>query len=170
VCGRRNGRCNIEYQRLSREDKDRRNALVRRYRARRVREPHPSVYGVWFPVPRVLKVGFTTHKANSPFVAAARTRAARHGWDAAGGSCIWRMPGDTRTEAWMQVTLASRWRPAFEQRFNRICEWFAVQDLKEEEIAALLNRIYGLVPADLSGDAPVVDRQLVPIGSQLPMF
>src|ERR1035441_9061477 len=63
--------------------------------------------------------------------------------------CVWKYPGDTRTEAWMQSTLAFRWRAAFEQKHSRICEWFLVPDLTEAEIVGVLDGIYGLVPADM---------------------
>jgi len=49
----------------------------------------------------------------------------------------------------LQATLAFRWPGAAEKRQNRICEWFAVPGLLEEEIAATLDAVYGLVPADL---------------------
>lgn len=107
------------------------------------------MYAVWFPVPRILKVGFTTHFNNGIFTAVARRKAKDRGWDTDGRSCIWKQPGDLRTEAWMQVSLAYRWLPAFEQ-YNRICEWFAVPCLLEGEIVVMLDEIYGLVPDDLT--------------------
>lgn len=164
VCTRRNGQCDVEYRRLRAPavDKERRNEAVRRYRARRRRQSLPSVYGVWIPTAQVLKVGFTTHKNDSPFVCSARTRAERHGWDSDGSSCIWKQPGDTRVEAWMQATLSFRWRPAFEQKHSRICEWFQLPGLTEAAIVAVLDELYGQVPADLT--------ELAPVGSQLPMF
>jgi hypothetical protein len=142
--------------------RERRNERIRRHR--QLQKGILSVYAVWFPSPRVLKVGFTTDTQNSIFTGVARTRAKRRSWDTEGASCIWRQPGDTRTEAWMQATLAFRWPPAFEQKHNRICEWFRVPDLTEGAIAAVLGEIYGQVPADLAGGA------LAPVGSQLPMF
>lgn len=113
----------------------------------------PSVYAVWFPAVQVLKVGFTTDTNNGIFIATARNRAAsRRGWDTDGCRCIWKQPGDLRTEAWMQATLAFRWRPAFEQVHSRICEWFSVPGLLDEEIAGTLDGIYGMLPADLTGN------------------
>jgi hypothetical protein len=161
VCGRP-GKCKIEYIRLLAREvrgvelgpkvqrvpatKEQRNELVR-YR-RQAQKGIPSVYAVWFPGPQVLKVGFTTDTQNSIFVGVARTRARRRGWGAEGASCIWKQPGDTRTEAWMQATLAFQWLPAFEQKHNRVCEWFRVPGLTEGEIVGVLNEIYGLVPAN----------------------
>lgn len=159
MCNRSDMGCNAEYGRYVRTHyKDRRNETVRRYRARRVRERQLSVYAVWFPVPRVLKVGFTSHKINSPFVGVARTKAGRQGLDTEGSSCIWKQSGDERTEAWIQSTLAFRWYPALEQQHSRICEWFSVPGLTEAEVVAMLDAVYGLAPPDTR--TPV----------QLPMF
>jgi hypothetical protein len=140
--------------------RERRNEQVRRQR--QTQKGMPSVYAVWFPAPRILKVGFTTDTQNSIFTGTARTRAKRRNWDTEGASCIWRQPGDTRTEAWMQATLAFRWQAAFEQKHTRICEWFQVPDLTEDAIVTVLDEAYGQVPADLT--------KLAPIGTQLPMF
>jgi hypothetical protein len=127
---------------------------------RRIRESkgEPSVYAIWFPSARVLKVGFTEHANVAIFLASARNRARKRGWETADSSCIWKQPGDTRTEAWMQATLAFRWYPAFEQKQSRICEWFRVPDLGSDEVVAMLEAVYGLVPPDIR--APM----------QLPMF
>jgi hypothetical protein len=159
VCARP-GKCETEYDRQwgierraapqGQADKERRNEIVRRQRQRQKGEP--SVYAVRFPAPGVLKVGFTTDTQDSIFVGVARTRAKRRGWEPEGSSCIWKQPGDLRTEAWMQATLAFRWRPAFEQVHSRICEWFSVPDLLEEEIAGALDSIYRVLPADLTGN------------------
>ena len=51
----------------------------------------------------------------------------------------------------MQATLAFRWHPAFEQRYLQLCEWFQVPVLSEEEIIGVIDGIYKLVPADLTG-------------------
>ena len=134
------------------DDKEARNKSIRQRRALHQRAHVPSVYAIWFPVPQVLKVGFTSQKTDSPFVSAARTRAERHGLDPAGSSCIWRQPGDTRTEAWMQATLSFRWWPAFEQKHIRICEWLQIPDLPAADIVGVLDEVYGLVPADVRGD------------------
>jgi len=108
-----------------------------------------SVYAVWFPCPRILKIGFSTSTANSVFVSAARGRAKRRDWDIGGSCCIWKQPGDTRTEAWMQATLAFRWPHAFEQKLSRICEWFSVPAiLTVDEVVTALAGVYRLVPAD----------------------
>jgi hypothetical protein len=111
-----------------------------------------SVYAVWFPDPQVLKIGFTVHTTDSIFTCVARRRAERRDWDIEGSRCIWKQPGDLRTEAWVQSTLAFRWLAAFEQK-HRICEWFQVPDLAEVEIVDVLDGIYELVPADLTGRA-----------------
>jgi hypothetical protein len=113
----------------------------------------PSVYGVWFPSPQVLKVGFTLNTSSARFVGSARPRAELRGWDTEGSSCIWRVAGDTRVEAWMQATLAFRWRRTYE-RGTRLCEWFLVPGLTEEEIAGVLDEVYGLVPVDLVDGTP----------------
>jgi hypothetical protein len=141
--------------------REQRNELARRQR--QTQKGIPSVYAVWFPSPRVLKVGFTSDTRNSIFTGVARTRAKRRNWDTEGASCIWRQSGDTRTEAWMQATLSFRWHSAFEQKHNRVCEWFQVPDLTEDAIAAVLDEIYKQVPADLTKPVPGV-------GSQLSMF
>jgi hypothetical protein len=112
------------------------------------------VYAVWFPVPRVLKVGFTTHTQDSIFVSVARRKAVRRGWDGRGSSCIWKQPGDVRTEAWMQATLSFRWWPAFEQKHNRVCEWLQIPDLPVAEVVGVLDETCRLVPADVRGDGP----------------
>lgn len=122
-----------------------------RRRERIAQKGEPSVYAVWFPSPCVLKVGFTAHTSNHIFTATARSRAGRRGWDAAGSSCIWKQPGDMRTEAWMQATLAFRWRAAFEKHHGTLCEWFKVPASAEGGIAEILDHIYGQVPADLTG-------------------
>ena len=83
----------------------------RRRLERAVQKRIPSVYGVWFPAVRVLKVGFTTDTRNFIFAATARRKARCRGWDVEGAQCIWRQPGDLRTEAWIQSTLAFRWLP-----------------------------------------------------------
>lgn len=113
----------------------------------------PSVYAVWFPASRVLKVGFTAHKTDSLFVSTARTKAKRRGWNIESAGCIWKRPGDLRTEAWMQSTLAFRWHPAFEQKQSRICEWFEVPLMSDGQLMEVLDEIYGLVPVDLAGAA-----------------
>lgn len=127
------------------------------------------MYAVWFPSARVLKVGFTEHANVGIFLSAARNRAKKRGWATGDSACIWQQPGDTRTEAWMQASLAFRWRPPFDQKFNRVCEWFRVPDLGETGIAAVLDEVYGLVPVDLSLDVPY-ETELPPVGAQLPMF
>jgi len=107
------------------------------------------VYAVWLPSPRILKVGFSTYM-NGLFVCSVRDRARERNWDTEGARCIWKQPGDTRTEAWMQATLAFRWPPAFEEKGGRICEWFAVPELAVEEITEVVDGIYRLVPPDLT--------------------
>lgn len=109
-----------------------------------------SVYAVWFPSPSILKIGFSAATVDSIFTGAARVRAKRRNWDTKGSRCIWKQPGDTRTEAWMQATLAFRWRPAYNETSGRICEWFAVHHLYVEEIARALDGVYRLVPPDLT--------------------
>jgi len=94
-------------------------------------------------------VGFTADRNDSIFVHSARTRAGRRSWDIDGARCIWKQPGDMRTEAWIQATLSFRWQAAFEQKHDRLCEWFYVPDLSEEEITGVLDKVYGLVPADV---------------------
>jgi hypothetical protein len=154
MCQRRDTRCGIEYQRLQATGyRDRRNEVVRR--RRQAQKGEPSVYAVWFPIPQGLKVGFTTDTNNSIFVCLARRKAVRRDWDAGDSRCIWKQPGDMRTEAWIQATLAFRWLAAFEQRDSRICEWFQVPGLAETEIATLLDEVYRLVPADTRGSTPV---------------
>ena len=163
----RPGKCRYEVKRLGPTlDKSRRNEVVRRYRASRQRTSVPAVYAVWFPSAQVLKVGFTTYTNDSPFVAVARGKAKRRGWDIKDSRCIWKRPGDERTEAWMQVTLAFRWPAAFDQKHSRICEWFRMPVLTEAEISAVLDEIYARVPDDLAGRGAAV----VPEGAQPEMF
>lgn len=137
VCSRRS--CVNEYRRVER-------AVSQRARG-------ASVYGIWFPAAHVLKVGFTTHVNNSPFMSSVRTRAERHGLDTTGASCIWKHPGDVRTEAWIQATLAFRWAAAFEQKHTRMCEWFAVPVLSGYEVVAVLDHVHSSVPRDLMENA-----------------
>lgn len=112
-----------------------------------------SVYAVWFPVPCILKIGFSSSTADTVFESSARVRAKNRDWDIKGSRCIWKQPGDMRTEAWMQATLAFRWHPAFSQKYSRICEWFSVPAiLVVDEVVAVLAGIYRLVPADLRGE------------------
>jgi hypothetical protein len=149
MCSRQDTGCRIEYQRAQLADggyRQRRNERVSELRQRQ--KGDPSVYAVWFPVPGILKVGFTTDMNNGIFVGVARTRAKRRDWAIEGSSCTWKQPGDLRTEAWMQATLAFRWRSAFEQRSMKICEWFLVPGLTEDEIGHVLDEVYKLVPAD----------------------
>lgn len=129
-----------------------RNNAVRR--SRQAQKGELSVYAVWFPKPQVLKVGFTGHTQNSIFVSVARRKAPKYGWDIRESSCIWKQPGDVRTEAWMQATLSFRWWPAFDQKHNRICEWLKVPGLPEKEIVGTLDEVYRLVPNDVRGDGP----------------
>jgi hypothetical protein len=138
VCSR--SPCVNEYRRLERVGQQ-------RFRA-------SFVYGVWFPAAHVLKVGFTSHVTDSPFVCSARTRAERRKWETAGSGRIWKQPGDLRTEAWMQATLAFRWEPPFEQKQGRLCEWFAVPGLTGREVAAVLDEMYQLVPVPLARSTP----------------
>lgn len=112
-----------------------------------------SVYAVWFPVPSVLKVGFTKLETGMRFAASARDRARQRNWDTEGSRCIWKQPGDNRTEAWMQATLAFRWRHPFHAGDGRLCEWFMVHHLTVEEITGVLDGTYRLVPPDLTGPA-----------------
>lgn len=113
-----------------------------------------SVYAVWFPSPCILKIGFSSSTADTVFESSARVRAKNRDWDIKGSRCIWKQPGDTRTEAWMQATLAFRWRPAFSQKHSRICEWFSVPAiLTVDEVVTALAGVYRLVPADLRVDA-----------------
>ena len=161
MCARIDTRCSVEYQRATdasrkgdwRNGGEGRNAAVRRRRQEQKGEP--SVYAIWFPIPQGLKVGFTTDTVESLFVRQARRRAVRRGWDHGGSRCIWRQPGDLRTEAWIQSTLSFRWAAAFEQRDSRICEWFQVPGLTEAKLGAALDEVYGLVPADMV-EQPVV--------------
>lgn len=118
------------------------------------------MYAVWFPASGVLKTGFTEHAQNY-FLSTARNRARRHGWEAADGCCIWKRPGDTRTEAWMQATLSFRWWPALSQAQNRICEWLKVPGLPEGEIVGILDEVYRLVPADVRGDGLIGGEALL---------
>lgn len=113
------------------------------------------MYAIWFPVAQGLKVGFTTETIDSIFVRMARRRAARRGWDTGGCRCIWRQPGDLRTEAWMQATLAFRWAAAFEQRDSRISEWFRIFGHADEEVVKVLDAVYELVPADVTTEPPL---------------
>jgi hypothetical protein len=145
----RPGPCGVEYRRLwaRDEDKEHRNEVARRYR--RSQKCAPSVYGVLFPAPGVLKIGLTTSSSSALYVGIARQGARKRGWDIADSSCIWKQPGDVRTEAWMQATLAFRWPGAFGKYQNRICEWFDVSGLPLEAVGATLSEIYREVPADL---------------------
>jgi hypothetical protein len=70
--------------------------------------------------------------------------------DGGDGRCIWKRPGDTRTEAWIQSTLAFRWLSPFKATDGRLCEWFTVPRLAVEEITEVLDGIYRLVPPDLT--------------------
>jgi hypothetical protein len=176
VCGRHN-ECEDEYRRLFAADFRRtdtykvgRNEQVRRHR--RKQKGEPSVYAVWFPSPQIVKVGFTTDTNDSIFVCTARTRATRRDWSTDDSRCIWKQPGDLRTEAWIQSTLAFRWQPAFVQRSMKICEWFQVPGLTEAAIIGALDEVHGLVPADMIGSVPdglSTAGQSIP-GAQLPMF
>lgn len=132
------------------EAKGMRNAAVRR--GHQKQRGSASVYAVWFPAPQVLKIGFTMHTQDSIFVCVARRKAVHRGWDSRESFCIWKQPGDVRTEAWMQATLSFRWWPAFEQKHNRVCEWLKVPILPEREIAGVLDEVYRLVPADVRAD------------------
>ena len=128
---------------------------ARRRRERTAQKGAPSVYALWFPSPFILKVGFSKNTTVSIIAASARIRARRRGWDTQGSRCIWQQPGDTRTEAWMQATLAFRWQSGYRETSGRICEWFQVADLTAEEIAGVLDSIYEMVPADLVGGVPL---------------
>lgn len=155
MCARRDTRCSAEYQRVT--DASRkwagRNAAVRR--RRREQKGEPSIYAVWFPIPQGLKVGFTMDTVESLYVHQARRRAASRGWDTGGCRLIWRMPGDLRTEAWIQATLAFRWASAFEQRDSRISEWFRIFGHADAEVVKVLDAVYGLVPADVTTAPPL---------------
>lgn len=107
------------------------------------------VYAVWLPSPCILKVGFSTYM-NGLFICSVRDRAKERNWDTEGTRCIWKQSGDTRTEAWMQATLAFRWPAAFEEKGGRICEWFAVPELAVKEITEVVDGTYRLVPPDLT--------------------
>jgi Recombinase len=110
----------------------------------------PSVYAVWFPSPCILKIGFSLNVTDSIFVNSARRRARVRNWDDGGSRCIWRKPGDTRTEAWMQATLAFRWQSAYRETSGRICEWFSVpRILTVDEVVTALDGLYRIVPPDL---------------------
>lgn len=121
----------------------------RRRRERTDQKGAPSVYAIWFPVPQVLKTGFTTDTADFIPVSVAANRVRKRGWASAGAQLLWRMPGDLRTEAWMQVTLAFRWQGAYAQVNLKICEWFDVTGIPEPEIIAVLDEVYKAVPVDL---------------------
>jgi len=110
----------------------------------------PSVYAVWFPSPRILKIGLSGNTTNSIFVGSARIRAKRRDWDTSGSRFLWKQPGDLRTEAWMQVNLAFRWQSAFKLRSGRLSEWFHVPDAAERDIVEVLEHVYALVPAGSS--------------------
>jgi hypothetical protein len=116
-----------------------------------------SVYAVWFPVPSVLKVGFSKHTVESRIACSVRGRARERSWDTGGSACIWQRPGDNRTEAWMQATLAFRWRHPFHAGDGRLCEWFTVYHLTVEEIIEVLNGTYRLVPPDLTRPVMAVE-------------
>jgi hypothetical protein len=171
VCNRLGTPCRREYQRRERAlFKERRNRNVRRY-YRKQRGVH-LVYAVWLPAAGILKVGFTLNKNSSIFAGNARRSATKRGYDTDGSCCIWHQDGDTRVEAWMQASLAFRWRRAYEKG-NRICEWFLVPGLAEDEMVKVLDEVYGLMPPDLTGEASEVG---LPPGkesaeaAQLPMF
>lgn len=180
VC-QRPGKCRTEYTRLQtrasrgtplvpkRVPATKEQRLEIQRERRKAQRGAPSVYAVWFPVPCVLKVGFTEHTRDSLFESSARTRAVRRGWNVDGYSCIWKRPGDTRTEAWMQATLAFRWLPAFDQKFSRICEWFVVPGVTAAQVTEILDEFYELVPVDLAGSVEAVP-ELVSAGSQMAMF
>lgn len=198
VCGRHN-ECQAEYVRLAQaegrkteaakerqrrylqgdtfkehaktdEYREHRNSATRRHRQNQKGEP--SVYAVWLPSPQILKVGFTIHTNNSIFVSVARTRGGARGFDTTGISCIWRKPGDTRAESWIQATLAFRWRPAYEQKHNRICEWFGVSGLAAEGVIETLDEVYGLMPPDLiqRADHEVEAERLPPVGMPITLW
>lgn len=153
MCARTDRKCNVSHASFRRaHHKERANESARRHRAKQKGES--SVYAIWFPVPRVLKIGFTAHANNSIFVSVARTRAGCRQLDTDASSCIWKQPGDVRTEAWIQATLSFRWRAAYEQHHDRLCEWFTVPGLTEDAIVGALNEIYCLVPADMTDSAP----------------
>jgi len=108
------------------------------------------VYGVWFPPARILKVGFSSRLTDARIASSARGRAKKHNLDASGGQCIWKQPGDARTEAWMQATLAFRWQFPFDASDGRLCEWFSVPAiLTVDEVVTALDGVYRLVPPDL---------------------
>lgn len=130
-----------------------RSAAVSRWRKEQKGES--SIYAVWFPIPQGLKVGFSTDTFDSLLVRQARRRAARRGWDTGGCRCIWRQPGDLRTEAWIQATLSFRWAAGFEQRDSRISEWFRIFGHADEEVVKVLDAVYELVPADVTTVPPL---------------
>jgi hypothetical protein len=149
MCQRTDTSCSNEYRKLwnREQDKARRNEIVRQYR-QRARQGGPAVYGILFPAVAVLKVGLTTTESPAIYVGIARRGARNRGWDPRGSSCIWKNPGDVRTEAWIQATLAFRWPGAFTKYQNRLCEWFDISGLTPEVIIATLDEVYQGVPAD----------------------
>jgi hypothetical protein len=153
VCNRADSPCRIEYQRLWAldQDKEHRNAVVRRYR-RNQKQP-PRVYGVLFPAAAVLKIGLTTSSSSALYTGIARRGARDRGWDVTGSSCIWSRPGDVRTEAWIQATLSFRWPPAFRKYQNRVCEWFDVSGVESDVVKTFLDEVYREVPVDLVPEA-----------------
>jgi hypothetical protein len=124
-------------------------------RARTVAQGGGSfVYGVWFPSSCILKVGWSTRLTNARIGSSARGRAKRYNLDAGDGQCIWKRPGDTRTEAWIQSTLAFRWLTPFKATDGRLSEWFSVPAiLTVDEITEVLDSTYRLVPPDLTRPA-----------------
>lgn len=144
----RAGACSREYRRLWNHDQDKtsRNEIVRKYR--KTLKTDPFVYAIWFPGAAVLKVGCATTRSSAVYVGTARVGARKRNLDVRGSSCIWLQPGDVRAEAWMQATLAFRWPGAFGKYQNRVCEWFDVSGLMQDEIAAALDEVYRQVPVD----------------------
>lgn len=118
---------------------------ARRYR--RGRKVSPFCYAIWFPVPDVLKIGCTTIRSATVYVAAARQGARRRGWDTEGCSRCWHEPGDERTEAFIQASVSFEWPGACAGRQLRLSEWFR-PGIPVEQIVARLAAVYRKVPPD----------------------
>lgn len=158
ICAARSGPCHNARGRADRAaHPEVRRSIARRQRGK-MPAGSPAVYAIWFPRPEILKVGFTRKNVTKVFIASARSKARRRNLDVTGSACVWLRPGDERTEAWIQATLAFKW-PAALIHARRICEWFLMSGVTQEDITEILNEVYKQVPADVVKAVPVSEER-----------
>lgn len=124
------------------------SAETARGRPRHGHAVSPFCYAVWFPAPAVLKVGCTTNRSAAVYTSAARQGARKRGWDTEGAARIWHEPGDERTEAYIQATLAFEWPGACTGRQLRLSEWFR-PGVPVEQVVSRLADVFRRVPPDV---------------------